>query len=164
MPKSIALLLPGLAGAVVAIACSAGVQPAETTPPSLASQSSASTTQWHAFQRRDFQLGGRDCTLVLPAKPTSGNPWIWRMEFFGLVAEGDQVTGQTMSRPGDGAVFRREAIREDIERFTRGGGGLLAPALSAEGARQRVQAPSGLGVAPAVQPAMQRHSAASRRF
>jgi pimeloyl-ACP methyl ester carboxylesterase len=44
---------------------------------------------WNGFQRLDFQLGGRDCLLVVPKTPAPGKPWIWRTEFFGHEPQAD---------------------------------------------------------------------------
>jgi len=44
---------------------------------------------WAGFARRDFSVNGRACLLVLPVTPMPGNPWIWRMEFFGHAPQAD---------------------------------------------------------------------------
>ena len=44
---------------------------------------------WEGFARRDFSVDGRACLLVLPVTPMPGNPWIWRMEFFGHAPQAD---------------------------------------------------------------------------
>jgi pimeloyl-ACP methyl ester carboxylesterase len=47
------------------------------------------TSIWQGYERRDFQVDGRDCLLVLPREPAPGKPWIWRTEFFGHEPQGD---------------------------------------------------------------------------
>ncbi len=44
---------------------------------------------WNGFARLDFNVGGRNCLLVLPKMPAPGNPWIWRTEFFGHEPQAD---------------------------------------------------------------------------
>lgn len=36
---------------------------------------------WKGFDRYDFDLGKRGVRLITPAKPLSGNPWLWRARF-----------------------------------------------------------------------------------
>jgi pimeloyl-ACP methyl ester carboxylesterase len=57
-------------------------EPAEKTEPDRVSK-------WEGFERRDFQVAGRDCLLIVPAKPARGKPWIWRAEFFGHQPQAD---------------------------------------------------------------------------
>jgi len=40
-------------------------------------------SQWHGFERRDFELNGVACTVVRPHVAAAGRPWIWRARFFG---------------------------------------------------------------------------------
>jgi len=40
-------------------------------------------SQWSGYERLDFVLRDRSCTLVCPKTPAAGKPWIWRTEFFG---------------------------------------------------------------------------------
>lgn len=49
----------------------------------------AAAKQWNGFDQFDFKVEGRNALLVKPAKPASGNPWIWRTEFFGHEPQGD---------------------------------------------------------------------------
>lgn len=44
---------------------------------------------WNGFERIDFQVGGRNCLLVLPKTAAPGKPWIWRTEFFGHEPQAD---------------------------------------------------------------------------
>lgn len=37
---------------------------------------------WHGFLRRDFQIEGRNCTVVIPEKPAPSMPWAWRARFW----------------------------------------------------------------------------------
>ncbi len=46
-------------------------------------------SQWQNFERHDFKIDGRNCTLVLPKEAAAGKPWIWRTEFFGHEPQGD---------------------------------------------------------------------------
>jgi len=39
-------------------------------------------SQWNGYERLDFHADGRECILVVPETPATGNPWIWRTEFF----------------------------------------------------------------------------------
>ncbi|MFT6864087.1 MAG: lysophospholipase L1-like esterase/pimeloyl-ACP methyl ester carboxylesterase, partial [Akkermansiaceae bacterium] len=43
------------------------------------------TSQWHGFDRHDFQLPktGAKATLVIPHTAAKGQPWIWRARFWG---------------------------------------------------------------------------------
>ena len=40
-------------------------------------------SSWEGYARLDFLVDGRGCIVVRPKAPLSGNPWIWRTEFFG---------------------------------------------------------------------------------
>ena len=40
-------------------------------------------SEWHGYTRLDFVIAGRPGLLVLPTESASGNPWIWRAEWFG---------------------------------------------------------------------------------
>jgi len=46
-------------------------------------------SQWGGCERLDFTVNGRPALLVRPKSPASGNPWIWRTEFFGHQPQGD---------------------------------------------------------------------------
>ncbi|HEX4145102.1 MAG TPA: alpha/beta fold hydrolase [Pirellulales bacterium] len=46
-------------------------------------------SEWQGFERRDFQVDGRDCLLIVPKTPAPGKPWIWRTEFFGHEPQAD---------------------------------------------------------------------------
>jgi pimeloyl-ACP methyl ester carboxylesterase len=46
-------------------------------------------SDWNGFERCDFEVAGRPALLVRPKSPALGNPWIWRMEFFGHEPQGD---------------------------------------------------------------------------
>lgn len=39
--------------------------------------------QWHGFDRYQFDVGGREVTVVTPDRIASGKPWVWHGEFFG---------------------------------------------------------------------------------
>ena len=40
-------------------------------------------SQWHGFDRHDFELNGKPILIVAPNKAVEGNPWVWHGEFFG---------------------------------------------------------------------------------
>jgi pimeloyl-ACP methyl ester carboxylesterase len=48
-------------------------------------------TTWKGFRRHDFSCDGRPATVVLPAEPAPGRPWLWRGEFFGAYATVDEA-------------------------------------------------------------------------
>jgi sialate O-acetylesterase len=48
-------------------------------------------TKWMGFNRKDFRLSGRQCTVVEPRVAASGKPWIWRTEFFGHEPQADTM-------------------------------------------------------------------------
>ncbi len=39
-------------------------------------------SEWRGFDRYDFEVDGCKTLIVLPEQAASGNPWIWRAEFF----------------------------------------------------------------------------------
>ncbi len=44
---------------------------------------------WQGHERRDFEVAGRNCLLIVPESPADGKPWIWRTEFFGHEPQAD---------------------------------------------------------------------------
>jgi predicted esterase len=44
---------------------------------------------WNGYEKRDFQVDGRNCFIVVPKKAAEGQPWIWRTEFFGHEPQAD---------------------------------------------------------------------------
>ncbi|MCB1065028.1 MAG: SMP-30/gluconolactonase/LRE family protein [Verrucomicrobiae bacterium] len=42
-----------------------------------------------ASTKEEFELNGRKCIVVKPAKPAPGNPWMWRCRFFGAFPQAD---------------------------------------------------------------------------
>lgn len=38
-------------------------------------------SEWHGFDRYDFQFGLLMARMVIPHKPAPGNPWVWRARF-----------------------------------------------------------------------------------
>lgn len=40
-------------------------------------------SDWHGFERFDFELDGVACRVVTPKSVATGNPWIWRARFWG---------------------------------------------------------------------------------
>ena len=45
--------------------------------------SDLSGAEWMGFEKREFQVDGRNAFLIVPKTSASGKPWIWRTEFFG---------------------------------------------------------------------------------
>jgi alpha-L-fucosidase len=80
---------PGLLALGIAAAANSGLgaQPGVTNAP--AGSSLANRSVWEGYERLDFVVAGRPCLLVLPRKPGSGKPWIWRTEFFGHEPQAD---------------------------------------------------------------------------
>ncbi len=58
----------------------------DATARSLARKSSpafpGTTSSWNGFARHDFELAGKRLTVVAPATPAPGRPWVWHGEFF----------------------------------------------------------------------------------
>ncbi|MHC4744765.1 MAG: GDSL-type esterase/lipase family protein, partial [Planctomycetota bacterium] len=50
---------------------------------SLAATFPGSKSDWHGFDKYDFETGGRKCCVVVPKVAAPGRPWIWRARFFG---------------------------------------------------------------------------------
>lgn len=46
---------------------------------------------WEGYDRKDFKLDGHDCILIYPKTAYSGNPWVWRAEFFGAFDYADRA-------------------------------------------------------------------------
>lgn len=65
-----------LGAAVLAAAAASG-------DPVPAGQPPGRRGTWNGYERRDFQIEGRDCIVVLPTVPAAGRPWIWRARFWG---------------------------------------------------------------------------------
>ena len=40
-------------------------------------------SQWHGFDRYDFEVDGKTVLVVAPQETATGNPWVWHGEFFG---------------------------------------------------------------------------------
>ncbi|MCH5374476.1 MAG: prolyl oligopeptidase family serine peptidase [Planctomycetes bacterium] len=40
-------------------------------------------SDWHGFQRFDFEVDGKPVQVVAPEQPAEGRPWVWHGEFFG---------------------------------------------------------------------------------
>ena len=45
--------------------------------------------QWNGYERKDMQVDGRACCVIVPHHVAEGKPWIWRTEFFGHEPQGD---------------------------------------------------------------------------
>lgn len=46
---------------------------------------------WKENVRYDFYFDGRESIIIAPEKPASGNPWIWRAEFFDAFSFADMA-------------------------------------------------------------------------
>lgn len=42
-----------------------------------------SKSDWHGFDKYDFQVNGKNVLVVVPKEAAEGNPWVWHGEFFG---------------------------------------------------------------------------------
>lgn len=49
----------------------------------LASPFPGDRSEWHGYDRYDFQVDGRPVLVVAPRSPAPGKPWVWHGEFFG---------------------------------------------------------------------------------
>jgi len=58
---------------------------AQAEPPAFPGK----VSQWNGQAKHDFEVDGLKVTVVVPAKPLAGRPWIWRGEFFGAFADAD---------------------------------------------------------------------------
>ena len=67
--------------------CAIVASRAQAVAPDRAADDRVST--WNGHERRDFQVDGRDCLLIVPETPAAGKPWIWRTEFFGHEPQAD---------------------------------------------------------------------------
>ena len=56
---------------------------------SLLTIQKVSAENWEGFNKLEFTVEGRKAFLIEPAKAASGNPWIWRTEFFGHEPQAD---------------------------------------------------------------------------
>lgn len=46
-------------------------------------------SQWHGYDRFDFDAAGRPCYVVAPKETAAGHPWVWRTTFPDYHAEAD---------------------------------------------------------------------------
>ena len=46
-------------------------------------------SDWHGFRRFDFDVSGRQATVVVSQRVAPGRPWVWPGEFFGHKPEPD---------------------------------------------------------------------------
>jgi len=55
------------------------------TAPSLAEDAAwdGKKSNFHSFDKWNFNVDGASCQVVVPKKAAEGNPWIWRARFFG---------------------------------------------------------------------------------
>src|ERR1035437_7523793 len=56
---------------------------------SAADEPAVKKSLWQGYEQQDFTVDGRGCLLVIPKTSASGNPWVWRMEFFGHEPQAD---------------------------------------------------------------------------
>lgn len=56
-------------------------QSAKQVPASTSPAFPGTVSDWHGFVRRDFEVDGRACRVVVPAVRAAGNPWLWRARF-----------------------------------------------------------------------------------
>jgi pimeloyl-ACP methyl ester carboxylesterase len=40
-------------------------------------------SDWHGFDRYEFEVGGKTASVVVPKETAQGKPWVWHGEFFG---------------------------------------------------------------------------------
>jgi len=53
--------------------------------------SSARQSLWSGFDRYDFEFKQRNARLIVPNKPLTGNPWVWRARFPDWHTEADSI-------------------------------------------------------------------------
>lgn len=53
------------------------------SPLAIAAEFPGKHSDFHSFDRYDFQSNSRQCIVVTPKTAKTGNPWIWRARFFG---------------------------------------------------------------------------------
>ena len=41
------------------------------------------TSDWHGFDRYDFEVDGKPVLVIVPKEVAAGRPWVWHGEFFG---------------------------------------------------------------------------------
>ena len=82
------LLVSTLTGCLFALSLSPTIaeapQPGTSGSPSGNEAAfSGTASQWHGFERFDFEFEKRKAIVVTPKKTAEGKPWIWRARFFG---------------------------------------------------------------------------------
>ena len=48
-------------------------------------------SKWHGFVRHDLSFEGRNVSVIVPNKPVSGNPWIWKAQFLDWHTDTDSI-------------------------------------------------------------------------
>ena len=48
-------------------------------------------SKWHGFVRNDLSFDGRNVSVIVPNKPLSGNPWIWKAQFLDWHTDTDSI-------------------------------------------------------------------------
>lgn len=48
-------------------------------------------SKWHGFVRHDLSFDGRNVSVIVPDKPVSGNPWIWKAQFLDWHTDTDSI-------------------------------------------------------------------------
>jgi lysophospholipase L1-like esterase/predicted esterase len=61
------------------------------------------TCEWKGYQRHDFYVNGREAIFIEPKEYATGNPWIWRTEFFDSFSYADMA----MLKQGYGLAYYR---------------------------------------------------------
>lgn len=50
---------------------------------------SVHAAEWEGYEKREFEVQGRNAFLIVPKEAAQGQPWIWRTEFFGHEPQAD---------------------------------------------------------------------------
>lgn len=48
-------------------------------------------SKWHGFVRHDLSFDRRNVSVIVPNKPLSGNPWIWKAQFLDWHTDADSI-------------------------------------------------------------------------
>ncbi len=48
-------------------------------------------SKWHGFVRHDLTFDGRNVSVIVPNKPLSGNPWVWKAQFLDWHTDADSI-------------------------------------------------------------------------
>jgi lysophospholipase L1-like esterase/pimeloyl-ACP methyl ester carboxylesterase len=66
-------------------------KPAGDSPPCVGACTAfpGKRSEWHGYDRYDFEVAGKPVLVVAPKQALPGKPWAWRGEFFGAFANAD---------------------------------------------------------------------------